>query len=307
MTFDLRQLTAFNAVVATGSLGRAAEVLHGTQPALSRTIRRLEEQAGAPLFERHTKGMQLTDIGRALLPHSTLLEREAAHADEEIKARLGLGKGTIRVGAVGSIACRVLPLAIAGVCNRWPNLQVQVMEGVWDRLADALVSHEIDLALGVASEDISDEIVAVKSCRWEDTSFIVAGKDHPLRARTKLTLSDTLAERWAILPKGTGPYTHMAKIFAKHGLSLPNVVVETRSVTVLKGLIAESGFLGWVPEPMFDAERKAGLIDALPIAGASDTRTLTAYRRRAGILPGPAVKLLEELRKLAAPAKPERL
>lgn len=302
MAFDLRQLAAFNAVVSAGSLGRAAELLHVTQPALSRTIRKLEEEAGAPLFERHSKGMQLTDIGRALLPHSTLLERESEHAVEEVKAMLGLAKGTIRVGAVGSIASMVLPLAISNTCKKWPNLKVHVMEGVWDRLADALISHEIDLALGVASETISDEIMAVKSCRWEDTSFIVAGKHHPLRKIRNLTLSDTLRERWAILPKGTDPFTHMAKIFARRDLPLPNVVVESRSVTVLKSLIAQSGFLGWMPEPMYDAERRAGLIDALPIADASDTRTLTAFRRRSGILPGPAAKLLEELRKLTVPA-----
>jgi DNA-binding transcriptional LysR family regulator len=302
MAFDLHQLTAFNTVASTGSLGRAAEALHVTQPALSRTIRRLEEQAGAPLFERHSKGMQLTDIGRALLPHSTLLEREAEHATEEIKAMLGMGKGTIRVGAVGSIACMVLPLAIGSTCKKWPNLQVHVIEGVWDRLADALLSREIDLALGVAIEDINEEIVAVKDCRWEDTSFVVAGKNHPLRKMKNVTLSDTLGERWAILPKGTDPFAHMRKFFARRGLALPNVVVETRSVTVLKSLIGQCGFLGWMPEPMYDAERKAGLIDALPIPGASDTRTLTAFRRRAGILPGPSVKLLEELRKLTVQA-----
>ena len=302
MSFDLRQLAAFNAVVSAGSLGRAAEQLHVTQPALSRTIRKLEEEAGAPLFERHSKGMQLTDIGRALLPHSTLLERESEHAVEEIKAMLGLAKGTIRVGAVGSIASMVLPLAISSTCRKWPNLKVHVMEGVWDRLADALISHEIDLALGVASEDISEEIMAVKSCRWEDTSFIVAGKHHPLRKISNLTLADTLGEQWAILPKGTDPFTHMARIFARRDLPLPNVVVESRSVTVLKSLIAQSGFLGWMPEPMYDAERRAGLMDALPIADASDTRTLTAFRRRSGILPAPAGKLLEELRKLTVPA-----
>jgi DNA-binding transcriptional LysR family regulator len=90
----------------------------------------------------------------------------------------------------------------------------------------------------------------------------------------------------------------MKKLFANHQLPLPNVVVETRSVTVLKSLIGHSGFLGWMPEPMYDAERKAGLIDALTIPGASDQRTLTAFRRRAGMLPGPAIKLLEELRAL---------
>lgn len=297
MAFDLQHLIAFNAIVSAGSLGRAAAALNVTQPALSRTIRRLEEQAGAPLFERHSKGMQLTDVGHALRPHAVLLQRESDRADEEIKAMLGLARGTIRVGAVASIACLVLPLAIGSICKKWPNLRVQVIEGVWDRLADALVSHEIDLALGAVIED-SDEIVAVKDCRWEDTSYVVAGKRHPLRKKPKLSLADTLQERWATLPKGTAPFNHMKEVFARQRLPLPNVVVETRSVTALKSLIGRSGFLGWMPEPMYDAERKAGLIDALDIPGARDTRTLTAFRRRAGMLPGPSIKLLEELRAL---------
>ncbi|CAG9182820.1 hypothetical protein LMG23994_04993 [Cupriavidus pinatubonensis] len=103
-----------------------------------------------------------------------------------------------------------------------------------------------------------------------------------------------------MLPKGTAPFEHMKKVFSRQNLALPNVVVETRSVTALKSLIGRSGFLGWMPEPMYDAERKAGLIDALEIPGATDKRVLTAFRRRAGMLPGPSIKLLEELRALTA-------
>ncbi|MBP0644539.1 LysR family transcriptional regulator, partial [Mycobacterium tuberculosis] len=86
MTFDLRQLRAFTTIVSAGSLGRAAEVLHVTQPALSRIVKRLEDEVGAPLFERHSKGMQLTAIGQALLPHASLLQHEADYAREEINA-----------------------------------------------------------------------------------------------------------------------------------------------------------------------------------------------------------------------------
>lgn len=299
MAFNIDQLIAFNTIADCGSLGRAAVLLNVTPPALSRTIRRLEEQAGAPLFERHSKGMQLTDVGRALWPRAVLLQRESEQANEEIKAMLGLARGTIRVGAVGSIACLVLPLAIGRISEKWPSLQVHVIEGVWDRLANALVSHEIDVALGVQVED-SDEIEAVKDCHWIDTSFVVASSQHPLRQKRAIRLEDTVQERWAILPKGTGPHEHMKQVFVRHRLSLPNVVVETRSVTLLKSLIGHSGFLSWMPEPMYDAERKAGLIDALPIAGASDQRTLTAFKRRSGMLPTPAVKLLDELRRLTA-------
>lgn len=301
MTFDLQHLKAFTAIVSTGSLGRAAIALNVTQPALSRTIRRLEDETGAPLFERHSKGMHLTAIGQALLPHAHLLQRESEHANEEIKAMLGLAKGTIRVGAVGSIACSVLPQAISRTCQAWPQLQVQVIEGVWDRLADALVSHEIDLALGVEIDgEIDGDIEAVKDCRWEDTSYVVASMQHALRSRNQLTLADTMSERWAILPKGTAPFEHMKMLFTRHQLLLPNVVVETRSVTVLKSLICHSGFLGWMPEPMFDTERQAGLMGALHMPDSSDKRTLTAFRRRQGLMPAPASKLLDSLRSLTA-------
>ncbi|CAJ0851348.1 LysR family transcriptional regulator [Ralstonia flatus] len=299
MAFDLRQLRAFTTIVSAGSLGRAADVLHVTQPALSRIIKRLEDEVGAPLFERHSKGMQLTAIGQALLPHASLLQREADYAREEIDAMRGLAKGTIRVGAVGSIASYVLPLAVGNVVARWPNLRVEILEGVWDRLAEGLVKHEIDLALSMAMPDTED-IIAIADCRWEDASFVVASPEHPLRHRRGLMLADTLEAPWAVPPRGTGPYEHMRQVFEAAGLGLPNIVVETRSVTALKSLVARSGFLSWMAEPMIDAERRAGVIEPLPIPGLVARRTLTAFRRRHSILPGPAVKLLEALRELTA-------
>jgi DNA-binding transcriptional LysR family regulator len=242
----------------------------------------------------------LTAFGQALLPHAMLLEREAEHAREEIDALRGLAKGTIKVGAVGAIASRVLPLAVDRVLNRWPNLRVEIIEGVWDRLAQGLMRHEIDLALSTVAPD-TDDIVAITDCHWEDDSFVVAACDHPLRRRKSLVLADTMHERWAIPPRGTAPYAHMQGVFAEHGLGLPNIVVETRSVPVLKSMVARCGFLTWMAEPMYDVEARARVMDTLPIPTVRATRTLTAFRRRQGILPRPAAKLLDELRQLTAP------
>jgi DNA-binding transcriptional LysR family regulator len=294
MTFDLRQLSAFASVASTGSLGRSAEMLHITQPGLSRTIKRLEEKIGAELFERHSKGMQLTAIGSALLPHALLLLREAEHTEEDIRELRGLAKGTIRVGAVASIASYVLPIAVGKVLQRWPGLQVQVLEGVWDRLTDALTTHEIDLALGVDAPD-SDDIVAIRDCCWQDSSFIVAAAAHPLRTPAA-RLQDTLAVPWTMPPRGTGPYELMEQTFSANGLAMPPITVETRSVTVMKSLVIHAGFLSYLPAPMYQQERNAGVVDALPITGAMAQRTLTAFRRRHGILPAPAAKLLDQLR-----------
>lgn len=300
MPLDLRQLNAFIAIVSTGSLGRAAEMLHVTQPALSRTVRRLEAHVGAPLFERHTTGMQTTAMGNALLPHAILLTREASQAMEELNALRGLSRGAVRVGAVGSIACLVLPLAIGAMLEKWPKLTVTVVEGVWDRLAEALLTREIDLAFGTAGASVED-IEEIRGCRWQDRSHVVASTDHPLRLKRGLSLADTMDQKWASLPKGTVPYEQMREVFRRNGLGVPNVVVETRSIITLKSLVAQSGFLSWMAESIYDAERRAQWVDALDIPGVVGTRTLTAFKRSKGILPAPSAKLLDELRLLTSP------
>ena len=299
---DLRQLNAFVAIVTSGSLGRAAAMLHITQPALSRTVRRLEAEIGAPLFERHSKGMQLTAIGHALLPHASLLQREAAQATEEINAMRGLSKGVIRVGAVGSIASLVLPLAISDTLKKWPNLTVVIVEEVWDRLAEALLKRDIDLALGISGLGTED-IEEIADCRWYDKSYVVAATNHPLRKKRKLQLADTMSAQWAVPPRGTGPYEHMRATFRKLGLDMPNIVVETRSITALKGLVCRAGFLSWMADSIYDTERRAKQIDALNLPDATGERTLTAFKRRQGILPTPSAMLLDSLRRLTAPPR----
>lgn len=295
MTFEFRQLNAFLAIVETGTLGRAAERLHITQPALSRTVKRLEEIVGAELFERHSTGMQLTATGQALLPRAELLKHEATQTMEEMNALRGLAKGVIRVGAVGSVTSLVLPRAIDSVLGKWPNLKVVILEGAWDRLAQALLHREIDLALGAAGAG-TEEIQEISDCCWLDRSYVVASVDHPLRGKPDLCLADTLDQKWAMLPRGTAPYEQMRQVFLAQGISPPDVVVETRSITALKNLIAQSGFLGWMADSIFAPERRAHSIDALEIPGVATTRTLTAFKRSQGILPAPSARLLDELR-----------
>lgn len=295
MTFDLHQLQAFATVVACGTLGRAAVALHVTQPALSRTIRSLEEHMGASLFERHSKGMLLTDVGRALLPHANSLLLASDVAKEEIGAMLGLAKGTVRLGTISSVASSILPQVIDNFSQKFPSLQVQVIEDVWDRVADALVNNHVDLAFGVCTQDI-EGLSAVNNCTWEDVSFFVAGTHHPLHKNPQIKLVDTMTERWVTAPKGTPPFQSLKGVFARHELALPNIVVETRSTTLMKSLVKHSGFLSWMPRAMFISEQQAGLINPLKIPNTTTAFTLTAYRRSSGILPKPAIKLLEELR-----------
>jgi len=299
MTLDIRQLTAFLAIVQSGSLGRGADALHVTQPALSRTVRQLEDKLGAPLFERYSTGMVLTDYGRTLLPHARLLKEEADLAVEEINALRGLSKGTVRVGAVASVLSAALPDAIEHLLGRWPGLHVQITEGVEDVLSEALVRNEIDLAIAVSIRE-TEEISMVADAGWQDTSCLVASRRHAIWDKPVLAFADLQECQWVMPPRGAKPREELHQLFAEQGLGPPNVVVETRSVITIKALVQHARFLSSLPLPIYKAESESGDIRALPLPQARATRHFYVFRRRRGSLPRPAEQLLQALRQVTA-------
>jgi DNA-binding transcriptional LysR family regulator len=295
MALDPRQLRAFLTIVEAGSLGLAAEALHVTQPALSRTIRRLEMQLGVPLFERRTTGMELTSFGEALLPHATVLSAEGVRAIEQINALRGLGQGTIRIGAVASAAIMVLPAVLDRVLTQWPNLRVQITEAVEDVLATALTNNAIDVAISGPIPESAD-IVQVAEHKFTDRYAVISAASHPLQQRISLSIQDIVGERWVMPPEEAEPRKQFIALISKLGIAPPRVAVETRYPAVIKALVARTKFLGWLPEPLFKAEESAGLIKPLGVSDLAVVRRFFVFRRRRSSTPPPVQKFLEALR-----------
>lgn len=296
MALDPRQLQAFMAIVEMGTLGRAAATLHLTQPALSRIIKRLEGQLGVMLFERRPNGMELTSFGEGLLPHARRLARETQLAIEEINVRRGLGRGTLRIGAVASAAVMVLPNVLQQMSTRWPRLQIHVTEAVQDRLAEALVTGEVDVVLsGQIAED--EEIMQVADHRFTDCSRVLAAADHPLRRGARLTLAEVLEQPWTMPPPDAEPRRKFDALVDALGAHRARVQIETRSPTVIKAVVAQSRILGWLPEPLYAAERAANLLCTLEVPELDQSRHFHVYRRRRQFLAPPVAAFLEALRK----------
>jgi DNA-binding transcriptional LysR family regulator len=295
MALDPRQLKAFLAIVETGSLGRAADVLHLTQPALSRVVKRMETQLKVPLFERRSNGMELTSFGQALLPYATHLTEEAALAIEEINVRLGMGRGTIRVGSVASAAVTVLPAIVEHLYAQWPNLRVQIMEAVEDKLALALTSGEIDVALSGPMPE-SEEIMQVGEHRFNDRFTVIAAASHPLQRKGLLELTELLALPWVMPQPDAEPRKKFDALIYRLGVEPPSVIVETRSPSTTKAIVAQTHFLGWLPEPLFAAEQAAGLIRPLHCPELTLARRFFVYRRRRNFMSPPLAEFLNALR-----------
>ena len=299
MALDPRQLKVFLAVAKSGSLGLAAETLHVTQPALSRILRRLETQLGVQLFERRTTGMELTSFGHALLPHANCLNAEAALAIEQINALRGLGQGTLRIGAVGSVAISVLPRVLDRILTQWPQLHIQITDAVEDVLEVALTNNAIDVVISGPIPE-SEDITRVAEHHFTDRCSVISCTKHPLQGREDVTFGDTESYSW-VMPGGDAePRRHFNLLASQSGFAPPRVAMETRSPSVIKAIVAQTHFLGWLPEPLMAAEQAAGLIKTLPIKELTVQRRFFVYRRRRNFSPPPVAKFLEALRSIDA-------
>ncbi len=302
MSLDPRQLRAFLAVVEAGSLGRAAEALHLTEPAVSRIVKRLEEQLHVLLFERRTTGMELTTFGHALLPYANMLTTEANQAVEQIDALRGLSRGTLRVGAVASAAIMVLPAVLDSILLRSPSVRVQVFEAVEDKLADALTNNTVDVVLsGLIPE--CEEIVQVAEHKFTDQYSVIASASHPLQQRSRLTLADLAGWQW-IMPGGDAePRRLFNSLIESLGTVPPAISIETRSPATIKAMVARTQFLGWLPEPLFAAEQAAGSIKALHVKELTIKRHFFVYRKRRSFTPPLVTMFLEQLRNVDVTAR----
>lgn len=296
MALEPRQLKAFLAIVHTGSLGRAAQTLHLTQPALSRVVKQMENQLRVQLFERRTTGMELTTFGKALLPYATHLTEEADLAIEEINVRLGLGRGTLRIGTVGSAAMVVLPSLVDRFQKQWPNLQLQITEAVEDKLAAALVNNDVDVVLSGPIPE-TNEIMQVCEHRFSDRTVVIASATHPLHERRKVALADLLELPWAMPSSDAEPRRLFDALIHQLGVKPPRIAVETRSPATIKAVVAQTRILGWLPEPLFAAEQAAGLIRTVRCDELMMPRRFFVYRRRRNFMAPALQQFLQALQK----------
>ena len=160
MEFDERQLRAFLTITETGSLGRAAALVHLTQPSLSRMIQSMEQRLGHRLFDRQSKGMVLTPAGEILLDHARLLAFEMQAAREQLDALRGLRRGVVRIGAVAAVMRTFVTQAVATLLKEFPDLSVEMIEGTDGDLLSALLDRKLELVV-TASRLESDAVEAM--------------------------------------------------------------------------------------------------------------------------------------------------
>lgn len=278
MILNHRELRAFLAIARFGSINAASQKIGLTQPALSRSLSRLETTLGAPLFDRHVGGMTITPFGEALQRHAERIEFETARVVEEIRMLNGAATGYVRVGIVPSTITTLLQPTIAAMTAAAPDIQIQLVEGAGDAMRDAVVAGRVDFAL-IGQIDIEDAAEITITSILKEEVCIAARCAHPLMAKDMASFADLAPYRWVLPETGNAIWVGVDRLFRRNGLEPPTPVVVTNSVHSLKSLICAEDYLTMMTRVIFAREEQHGMMAPLPVPGSRWLREVMLVRR----------------------------
>lgn len=260
----LRHLHTFVAVAQQGTLGRAAETLSLSQPALSKTLNELEELAGVRLFERGRLGAQLTTMGEQFLTHAVRVLDALNHAGQSFNLPVKQDPEVLRVGVLTTVALGMLPSILDRFHQQQPQAIVQVATLHNNVLIAAIKAGEFDVGIGrMADPDLMTgltyELLFLESMR------LVVRPDHPLLS-DNVTLSKALSWPVVISPEGTAPRRVAEAMLKEQGCQLPGSLVETSSTSLARQLALRYNYVWFVPSGAIKEDLLHNSLAALPIA-----------------------------------------
>lgn len=269
---DIRQIRAFLAIADTGSVTRAAELLHLVQPAVSRQLKLLEEDVGAPLFERGRHGMALTEAGQLLLERARRALRELEAARLEIRPTPGTVSGAVHLGLLPS-SCELLAGPLVGALQRrYPRIRVSLSVGYTDPMRRWLESGELDLALLYDPPSSSSPALELEPLVEEALSLVGLAGQH-LDNNVPVGVA-ALGSRPLVLPSAP----HGLRSLVEHACAVAGVTLtvaaETNALSVQKALVAQGYGLSVLPRVAIAAELARGLLVAPRIADPAFVRRI---------------------------------
>ncbi|HCL6772353.1 LysR substrate-binding domain-containing protein [Klebsiella pneumoniae] len=260
----LRHLHTFVAVAQQGTLGRAAETLNLSQPALSKTLNELEQLTGTRLFERGRLGAQLTLVGEQFLTHAVKVLDALNSAGQALNRKDGLNNDIVRIGALPTAALGILPTVIGQFHKQQKDITLQVATMNNTMLLAGLKSGEIDIGIGRMSDPelmsgLHYELLFLESLK------LVVRPGHPLLQET-VTLSRVMEWPVVVSPKGTVPRQNAEALLQSQGCKMPAGCIETLSASLSRQLTVDFDYVWFVPSGAVKDDLRRGVLTALPIA-----------------------------------------
>ena len=280
----IEQLEFIAAVTQHGSLRRASERLHISQPALSEAVTKLERELGVTLLDRRRSGTRISRRGRELQQHMV----EVLEAVERLRTAAGdqtTSTRAVRVGTVSTATSTLLVPAVSDVRHLHPQTTVEVVNSQRAEIHQGLLDGDLDLGLVNVLEGDDDPAPGLSGQDLvHGRPVVVLRSEHPLAAYDEVRLDQLRAEPFVAMRAGYLMHRFALRLF---GSRMPPVSYTTDGAELGKVMVAEG--LGFTVLPDYsvagDPLERAGLITHRPIAGDRTAITLVLRSRRGERVP----------------------
>ena len=295
---DFDQLNIFLEVARHSSFSRAAQKCFRTQPAISSSIKSLEDELGVKLFDRGGGKVALTAPGKAFLNFAEELldtKRRAMNAVAEMER---VPRGEIIVGANEGTCLHVLPEVFAQFKKQYPDVSVSVSRSERVKIIEQVIDSIVDF--GIVSAPVQDpRLKAVTVHR--DELMLITPPTHPLNRGKKAAKLEEIAAYPLLLPKVGRTRDAIEEAFYQQNLKL-NISMELESSEVLKRFVAADVGIGFIAQSNVAGDVKAKALAAIPLDGVLIRRDLSLIFRKDRALSRAAQAFIEIAVRIKAPA-----
>ncbi|MGV0876087.1 LysR family transcriptional regulator [Martelella sp. FLE1502] len=248
MAFTFRQLQYFVAVAEQGTVSGAAHVMSVSQSSITGAVKELERDLGVSLFERHSRGLTITQQGHQFLRHATKILSDVAEARTVFDAAAAETTGTLHLGVTSLVAGYVLSDLLSRYRRAFPAVTVTTMEDDGSYLEHLLVGGEVDVAV-MFINNLRDQ-QALRSQALEMSPFSLwLPSGHPLVGRESITMADIVEEPLIMLTVDEIEEA-TRKLLAAFG-ARPRVAFRTRSVEAVRSLVATGAGVAILPDMIY--------------------------------------------------------
>ena len=273
---EFSQLETFVVVAAERSFSRAGVRLFRTQPAISIALRKLEEEVGAPLFDRSKKQPELTAAGEELLSYAQRLLSLRQEAQESVDALTRLQTGKVRIGANESTSLYLLPQMILDYRKLHPSIKIEVSRNPSERLPRELSERNLDCGIISYRPDNAD--LALFPILHDELTLIMSPK-HSLAKAASIKISDLGSEHFIAHNLKSPARNKVIEAFQKYNTPL-NIVIELSTMETIKRFVEMNIGIGFVPHICVQREIQEGKLVAKPVQGFRYRRTLLVIYHR---------------------------
>lgn len=275
MPIDISQLEVLVAVAQERGFSRAAERLHRTQPAVSQTIRRLEQEIGEPVFDRSSKDGTLTAAGQVLLDYAVQMLNLRREATEAVRELADFQRGKVAISANEYTVLHLLPI-IDVYRARHPLIKIEVKRSYGSRIPAEVLGRDVDL--GMITYKPNHPALGSLPAGSDELALILA-PSHPLAGRDEVSVRELGVEAF-VAHNVRSPYRErVVETFTKHKTPL-NIVIELPTLESIKRTVASGIGVALMPKLAARTELERGEVVALTVREMKLERKLHLIYRK---------------------------